>query len=215
MAARPRIPDRRRVDMLGQVLRGPAAHDDTSGRRHRNALDLAGFFPPPLRHGPDRPWVFNLVGGLRIALDLQPAARLAEFFFLAHIPRRRPIGREAEPEHVVGVVVLFVCGPSVKSATRAGVLAEFILVRRGAVREIAKAGGERTKARAGEESYALHAGEKKEEPVGRKRCTWWICTSFTSGVEPARSTPKKFTPVLSSLWTVVVMMPWHPGCERE
>ena len=131
--------------MLGQVLRGPAAHDDTSGRRHRNALDLAGFFPPPLRHGPDRPWVFDLVGGLRIALDLQPAARLAELFFLAHIPRRRPIRREAEPEHVVGIVVFLVCRPPMKGATRAGVLAEFILVRRGARGERAKR-GERTRA---------------------------------------------------------------------
>ena len=105
-------------------------YDDARRRGHRNALDLGGLLPPPLRDGPHGPRILDFVRRLRVALHLQPTARLAELLLLAHIPRGRAVGCEAEPEHVVRVVVLFVCRPAVQRAACARVLAELVLWER-------------------------------------------------------------------------------------
>ena len=113
--------------VLQQVGRRRPVDDHARRRAHRDALDVGRLLPPPLRHRPHRPRVLDLVRRLRVALDLQPAARLPELLLLSHIPRRRSVRSEAEPEHVVGIIVLLVRRPPVQGAARARVLAKLVL----------------------------------------------------------------------------------------
>ena len=98
------------------------------GRRDGDALDVGRLLPAALGDGPHRPRVLDLVRRLRVRLDLQPPASLAKLLLLADVPGRRAIRSEAEPEHVVRVVVLLVGGAPVEGAARASVLAELVLV---------------------------------------------------------------------------------------
>ena len=113
--------------VLQEVGGRRAVNDDARRRRDGDALDVGRLLPPPLRHRPHRPRVLDFVRRLRVRLDLQPAARLPELLLLSHIPSRRSVGSEAEPEHVVGIIVLLVRRPPVQGAARARVLAKLVL----------------------------------------------------------------------------------------
>ena len=90
-------------------------------------LDVGRLLPAALGDGPHRPRVLDLVRRLRVRLDLQPPASLAKLLLLADVPRGRAVGGEAEPEHVVGVVVLLICRPAMQRAAGSRVFSELVL----------------------------------------------------------------------------------------
>ena len=114
--------------VLQEIRRRWPMYDHSRRRADGNAFDVRGLLPPALCDRPDAPWVFDFVRRLCVALDLEPATSLAELLLLAHVPRRRSVRCKAKPQHVVGVVVLLVCGSPVQRAAGACVLAKLVLV---------------------------------------------------------------------------------------